>query len=102
MGLGKTIQVITLLLRLKKEDYFKKFPVLIVVPTTLITNWFKEIQKFAPDLNLSIYHGLKRELNLKNMDIVITSYGVLKREFEKLQKQVGRELSLMKHRILKI
>ncbi len=86
MGLGKTIQVITLLLEYKKEK--KKFkPSLVICPTTLIGNWEKECQKFAPDLNLNIYHGQERELITKNIDLLITSYGILRRDAEKFRKK---------------
>src|SRR5690554_4104360 len=47
MGLGKTLQVISLLLRLKQEGCFIKRKALIVVPTTLITNWQKEIERLT-------------------------------------------------------
>ena len=47
MGLGKTLQVLSLLLRLKQEGRFIKRKALIVVPTTLITNWQKEIERLT-------------------------------------------------------
>ena len=58
MGLGKTLQVITTLLKLKEDGRLKKQKALVVVPTTLLTNWDKEIRKFAPDLIAHIYHSL--------------------------------------------
>lgn len=88
MGLGKTLQVITTLLKLKEDNAFKKQKGLIIVPTTLLTNWEKEIQKFAPDLKTYIYHGPNRDLKqLKEADALITTYGVLRTESAKLQKQ---------------
>ena len=47
MGLGKTIQVITTLLKLKEDGELEKQKALIIVPTTLLTNWAKEIQKIC-------------------------------------------------------
>lgn len=82
MGLGKTIQVITLLLQYKNE-HKKPKPSLVICPTTLIGNWEKECQKFAPTLNLNIYHGSERQLELKNIDILITSYGTFRRDVKK-------------------
>jgi len=86
MGLGKTIQVITLLLEYKKQNKTQK-SALVVCPTTLIGNWEKECQKFAPSLNLNIYHGSERELNTENIDILITSYGTFRRDIEKFNKK---------------
>lgn len=84
MGLGKTIQVITLILKLK-EDKKLNNPVLVVCPTTLIGNWEKECEGFAPTLDVSIYHGTERNLHLKNKDIVITTYGILRRDINKFR-----------------
>ena len=84
MGLGKTVQVISLIIKMKEENKLKK-PVIVICPTTLIGNWKKELQTFAPDLTVSIYHGLERELNL-NTDIIITTYTILRLDKEKLVK----------------
>jgi SNF2 family DNA or RNA helicase/uncharacterized Zn finger protein len=91
MGLGKTLQVITLLLKFKQENAFEKDKALIIVPTTLLTNWQKEINRFAPDLTYQIYHGQKRKLDLKtketNTDLVITTYGTARSDVDLLKKQ---------------
>ena len=89
MGLGKTLQVITTLLRLKADGELNdKQKAIIVVPTTLLTNWSKEIVKFAPSLKSHIYHGQNRSLEpLKEADILITTYGVARSETTKLNKQ---------------
>lgn len=87
MGLGKTIQVITTILHLKNEKYLKDKKILIIGPTSLLTNWAKEIEKFAPSLTSSIYHGIARELkNIEKIDIIITSYGVVRGDYEKLNQ----------------
>ncbi|MEM6700279.1 MAG: DEAD/DEAH box helicase, partial [Bacteroidota bacterium] len=88
MGLGKTLQVITTILKLKEDSELGRSKVLTIVPTTLLTNWQKEIQKFAPDLKTHIYHGFNRQLEpLKEADVLITTYGVVRTETSKLQKQ---------------
>jgi SNF2 family DNA or RNA helicase len=51
MGLGKTIQVISLILKLKEESKLGN-PALVICPTTLVGNWYKECAKFAPSLNV--------------------------------------------------
>ncbi len=86
MGLGKTLQVISLLLQFKQEGRLDKKKALIVVPTTLITNWQKEIERFAPELLPHIYHGAKREFKTTDCDMVITSYGMLRSDASKFQK----------------
>ncbi|QZE15884.1 DEAD/DEAH box helicase [Halosquirtibacter laminarini] len=86
MGLGKTLQVISLLLQFKHEGRLDKKKALIVVPTTLITNWQKEIERFAPELIPHIYHGAKREFKTTDCDMVITSYGMLRSDASKFQK----------------
>ncbi|MBU0459137.1 DEAD/DEAH box helicase [Patescibacteria group bacterium] len=82
MGLGKTVQVIALLLKMKEEKLLTYDTALVVAPTTLITNWHKEIAKFAPDLRTHIYHGTDRELpkTHEQIDVVLTSYGLLRRD----------------------
>ncbi len=90
MGLGKTLQVITLLLKFKQEGAFAKNKALIVVPTTLLTNWQKEINRFAPDLTFQIYHGTKRKLEIKDaenpVDLVITTYGTVRSDADIFKK----------------
>lgn len=86
MGLGKTIQVITLILRLK-EDKKLGGHVLVVCPTTIIGNWQKECERFAPSLDVSVYHGTERNLILEGKDLVITSYGILRQDITKFKDE---------------
>ena len=79
MGLGKTIQAITFILSNKGSK------TLIVAPTSLIYNWISEFEKFAPSLKVSAVNGSKdtREEtlnNIKNYDVIITTYNLLKRD----------------------
>ncbi|GIO32300.1 MULTISPECIES: DEAD/DEAH box helicase [Paenibacillus] len=83
MGLGKTIQVITCLLEQHRKDMN---PVLIICPTSLLGNWQRELQRFAPDLNLYIHHGNRRlhgepflEEAAKH-DLVLTTYHLAGRD----------------------
>lgn len=85
MGLGKTIQVISIILKLKEENKLKK-PVLVVCPTTLMGNWRKEIDMFAPNLKCSIYHGSDRQLDLKT-DVILTTYAIMRIDVEEMKKQ---------------
>lgn len=85
MGLGKTIQVLSLILKMKEENKLKK-PVLVVCPTTLMGNWMKELEMFAPKLKAAIYHGSERQLDLKN-DIILTTYAIMRIDVEELKKE---------------
>ncbi|WP_072866075.1 DEAD/DEAH box helicase [Marinitoga hydrogenitolerans] len=85
MGLGKTIQVISVLLKDKENKELTK-PALVICPTTLIGNWANEIEKFSPSLKYNIYHGSDRELDEKS-DVLITSYGVIRRDLEKIKNK---------------
>ncbi|HMO37839.1 MAG TPA: SNF2-related protein [Saprospiraceae bacterium] len=89
MGLGKTLQVIALLLKLKEAgDLGEPQKALVVVPTTLLTNWDREIKKFAPELRAHVYHGPARTLEpLANAEVLITTYGVLRSTKDDLNKQ---------------
>ena len=83
MGLGKTIQVISLILKMKEEGKLDK-PVLVICPTTLMGNWIKEIQMFAPSLDAVVYHGAERKLELKH-DIILTTYAIMRIDVEELK-----------------
>jgi len=57
MGLGKTIQVITLFLLMISQ---RKVPILVIAPVSLLENWKRECEKFAPSIDVYIHHGAKR------------------------------------------
>lgn len=81
MGLGKTLQAITFIL----SNNHKK--TLIVAPTSLIYNWSNEFEKFAPTVKVSVVNGSKEEReeilnNINQVDVIITTYNLLKRDLE--------------------
>jgi non-specific serine/threonine protein kinase len=88
MGLGKTIQILSLLLVLREKNGGERQPSLLVVPASLLANWASELERFAPSLKALIAHPsalaaadlmqLTPE-RLRNVDLVITSYGSLLR-----------------------
>ncbi len=84
MGLGKTIQVIALLLKIKEENQLTA-PALVICPTTLVANWYKELEKFAPSLNAYIYHGIDRTMPEDQADIIITTYSTLRMDIDKFK-----------------
>ena len=91
MGLGKTIQLLAFLQHLKVEQELKK-PVLLVAPTSVLTNWKREAAAFTPELNVHEHYGPKRpttlaalKKTLKDVDLVLTSYGLVQRDIELLE-----------------
>ena len=84
MGLGKTVQVLAWLQKLKNKE---NLPSLIVAPTSLVFNWQAEAEKFTPNLKIFIYLGKDRKKQIKNLkdtDIVLTTYGIVRRDIETL------------------
>jgi uncharacterized Zn finger protein len=90
MGLGKTLQVIALLVHLKERGELDAGRALVIVPTSLLTNWQKEVARFAPVLSVEIYHGSKRALSGEGAgaarpDVLLTTYGVARAESARLK-----------------
>ncbi|MGH8001136.1 MAG: SNF2-related protein, partial [Brasilonema sp.] len=85
-----TIQFIAFLLHLKEQETLEK-PTLLVCPTSVLGNWEREVNKFAPTLKVLQYHGDKRSkgkafVEVANKhDIVITSYPLIHRDIKLLQ-----------------
>ena len=87
MGLGKTIQALSLLLKSKHEEGGK--PSLVVAPTSVLANWEREAEKFTPQLSTFMWHGSDRKERadqLKEVDLVLTSYALARRDAEELGK----------------
>ncbi len=85
MGLGKTLQVLTFLKSIIEKD---RTPNLIIVPTTLLFNWQKEIEKFVPSLKALYHYGPDRQKNTQNFGkyhIIFTTYALLLRDIEWLK-----------------
>ena len=82
MGLGKTVQTLALLLQRAPDG-----PALVVAPTSVIGNWIDEARRFAPTLNVILYSGAMRVKLLDTLgpfDVVVTTYGVLQADADKL------------------
>jgi hypothetical protein len=62
---------------------------LVVAPTSVVTNWLREVERFAPHLRAVAWTGPDREKRLHEVegaDILITSYALLRRDEDFLQK----------------
>lgn len=90
MGLGKTVQLIALLQheRTTTEPGKRPDPTLLVVPMSVIGNWVKETERFAPELDVMVHHGPERlqgasfiEEAVKH-DLILTTYALINRDRE--------------------
>jgi superfamily II DNA or RNA helicase len=82
MGLGKTIQVIGLHLHRRARG---QGTMLVVCPTSLLGNWERELQRFAPGVPVRRYHGGDRHLeDLADDEVVLATYGVVRRDHQVL------------------
>jgi superfamily II DNA or RNA helicase len=88
MGLGKTVQVLALLesRRIDRErsaDESAKLPSIVVVPSSLVFNWIREAERFAPALRVLDYTGKARSLDAArtgDAHVILTTYGTLRRD----------------------
>ena len=92
MGLGKTIQVIAFLSYLKENFPYNPGSYLIICPTSILFNWQHELNKFAPELEVSFHHGPNRIRDLTNIEeftkshhVFLTSYGTIRNDVEILE-----------------
>jgi superfamily II DNA or RNA helicase len=83
MGLGKTVQLIALLLHRARSG-----PALVVAPTSVVENWRRELERFAPSLEVRSYAGSEREPLLEGLGprvVVITGYSLLQLDTSRFQ-----------------
>ena len=113
MGLGKTLQTIALLVAIhdalpekaiETADLFsgiekskEALKVLVILPSSLIFNWYDETKRFAPHFKCTQYVGADRKVKAKrlgNYDVVFTSYPIVERDVELFQKYEFRYIIL--------
>jgi len=91
MGLGKTIQTISLLVREKELAGKLPAPALLIAPTSVVTNWEREIERFAPGLQTYVHRGGSRLKGIEfreaimDRDVILTSYPVARLDAEFIQ-----------------
>ncbi|HII4322068.1 TPA: DEAD/DEAH box helicase [Enterobacter cloacae] len=86
MGLGKTIQTLAHILLEKEAGRLDK-PALIVMPTTLVSNWQHEAKRFTPALKVLALNGPQRTesfAKLTEFDVILSTYALLWRDEETL------------------
>jgi len=88
MGLGKTVEALAFLLSLKESGHAQAAN-LLVLPRSLLINWQREAARFAPELKVHIHHGAGRKMDISEFskyDLVLTTYGTMLRDIEKLRE----------------
>jgi SNF2 family DNA or RNA helicase len=98
MGLGKTVEVIAHLVAERNEEGAVG-PTLLVVPTSVLGNWRKEIERFAPHLRVLVHQGpgrIKQEAVFRAMcaehDVVVTSFALARLDEKLLRAQEWRRV----------
>ncbi len=95
MGLGKTVQTLSFIQLMKERG--QKGPTLIIVPTSVLPNWEREAQKFVPDLKRLVIYGARRSgmfKLIKESDLVMTTYALLRRDLQELLQHEYRGIIL--------
>ncbi|QWC24717.1 DEAD/DEAH box helicase [Bacillus haikouensis] len=92
MGLGKTIQSIAFIQSILEESRKDEVPALIVCPSSLTYNWLSEMMKFSPETNTLVLDGSKNnrkklQSTIQEVDVVITSYSILRRDIRWFEEQ---------------
>ena len=100
MGLGKTVQMIALLLHERAAGSPPVGPTLVLCPMSVVGNWQREIERFAPSLHTMVHHGLHRlrdhtfaEEAAEN-DAVVTTYALAHRDRAQLRSVAWERIVL--------
>jgi len=101
MGLGKTIQLIALLQTERERSPGMKFPpTLLIAPTSVISNWQRELSRFSPTLKVAVHHGADRASGdrfvemASQLDVLITTYALISRDRETITRPVWHRVVL--------
>lgn len=96
MGLGKTIQIISFLSGMYDNELIRH--TLLVMPTSLITNWVKEFSKWTPGMRVKDFHGASKAERTRNLEkvqrrggVIITTYTMLINNWQQLASYHGKE-----------
>jgi SNF2 family DNA or RNA helicase len=87
MGLGKSIQWIAYMLHCKERNQASTVS-LLICPTSVVGNWRRELEKFAPSLRVHVHHGPERLIGdplaqaKHDFDVIITTYGLVQKDVE--------------------
>ncbi|MDQ0886976.1 superfamily II DNA or RNA helicase [Paenibacillus sp. V4I9] len=106
MGLGKTIQSIAFIVSVLPEIRKQALPAIIVAPASLVYNWLNELKKFAPEIRAVIADGSREERSkilkhASHVDVLITSYPLLRRDIDLYMKPSFHTLILDEAQVFK-
>lgn len=122
MGLGKTLQTLSVLVSVQEQlgfttkttnfDLFanettierEPLKALIVLPSSLVFNWFNEAGKFTPHFSKMQYVGNDRKSlasRINSTDLIFTSYSIIHRDISILEKYDFRYLILDESQYIK-
>ncbi len=106
MGLGKTLQSIAFVVSVLPEIRDQGLPAMIVCPASLVYNWQNELKKFAPEIRAVISDGNRAERSrvmkgVSQVDVIITSYPLLRRDLEWYAEQSFYTLILDEAQVFK-
>ncbi|KAI5815944.1 SNF2 family N-terminal domain-containing protein [Pyronema omphalodes] len=98
MGMGKTIQTLSLIMSDPKAK-----PNLVVAPTVAVMQWKSEIEKYDANkvLKVCVYHGANRTSSIKDLsdhNVIITTYNILESVFRKQEQGFKRQAGLFKEK----
>ena len=99
MGLGKTIQILAIILERATNG-----PSLVVAPASVCLNWEDEIRRFAPALHVVRLEDQHREttvLDLKPLDVLVVSYGLLLHESDLLSSRTWETVVMDEAQVIK-
>ncbi len=103
MGLGKTVQVLAFLQSVSENGSRGKAN-LVVVPRSLLVNWQREAQRFTPGLQVYEHFGpdrVKRTDKFSDYDIVLTTYGIMRRDIQMLRTYTFNHIVLDESQAIK-
>jgi hypothetical protein len=104
MGLGKTLQTLAWLTWLRDQNR-KARPALVICPASVLHNWRREAERFAPHLKVLVLESGSARHNLRKQipqhDLIVTNYALLRRDLEALQKFEFRAIILDEAQFIK-
>ncbi|MCU0770933.1 MAG: DEAD/DEAH box helicase [Verrucomicrobia bacterium] len=105
MGLGKTLQTLTWLAWLQGKFKKRPKPSLVICPASVLHNWRREAEKFAPTLKVLVLESGAARHNLRGQipehDLIVTNYAILRRDLEELGKFSFRAVILDEAQFIK-
>jgi superfamily II DNA or RNA helicase len=105
MGLGKTLQTLVWLCWHKHRPGASQKPSLVICPASVLHNWRREANRFAPDLKVLVLQSGPARHNLRQQipqhDVIVTNYAILRRDLTALQKFAFRAIILDEAQFIK-